>query len=103
MTTSCYCWSWRSLHRRTNAGIVWVSAPGDYALFNSNHIPDGTSLVVRRREQEADRPRLSPPGLACRDRGGLARSASTWSREMTALTAGFGDAASWVLTVSKMP
>jgi hypothetical protein len=42
MTTSCYCWSWRSLHRRTNAGIVWVSAPGDYALFNSNHIPDGT-------------------------------------------------------------
>jgi hypothetical protein len=20
----------------------WVSAPGDYALFNSNHIPDGT-------------------------------------------------------------
>jgi hypothetical protein len=42
MTTSCYCWSWCSLHRRTNAGIVWVSAPGDYALFNSNHIPDGT-------------------------------------------------------------
>jgi integrase len=42
MTTSCYCWSWRSLHRRTNAGIVWVSAPGDYAHFNSNHIPDGT-------------------------------------------------------------
>src|SRR6267378_8216900 len=25
-----------------NAGIVWVSAPGDYATFNSNHIPDGT-------------------------------------------------------------
>jgi len=43
MTTSCYCWSWRSLHRRTNAGIVWVSASGDYALFNSNHIPDGTT------------------------------------------------------------
>src|SRR5271156_3028150 len=44
MTTSCYCWSWRSLHRRTNAGIVGVSAPGDYALFNSNHIPDGTAF-----------------------------------------------------------
>jgi hypothetical protein len=43
MTTSCYCWSWRSLHRRTNAGIVWVSAPEDYAHFNSNHIPDGTA------------------------------------------------------------
>src|ERR1700741_2189846 len=25
-----------------NAGIVWVSAPGDYATFNSNHTPDGT-------------------------------------------------------------
>ena len=48
MTTSCYCWSWRSLHRRTNAGIVWVSAPGDYALFISNHIPDGTEAGVRK-------------------------------------------------------
>ncbi|MGA7264072.1 MAG: hypothetical protein WBX30_24720, partial [Stellaceae bacterium] len=27
-----------------NAGIVWVSAPGDYATFNSNHTPDGTPL-----------------------------------------------------------
>src|SRR6516225_3640072 len=26
-----------------SAGIVWVSAPGDYATFNSNHTPDGTS------------------------------------------------------------
>src|SRR6516162_1037834 len=25
-----------------NAGIVWVSTPGDYATFNSNHTPDGT-------------------------------------------------------------
>src|SRR6516162_1559444 len=24
--------------------IVWVSAPGDYATFNSNHTPDGTGL-----------------------------------------------------------
>jgi len=24
------------------AGIVWVSAPGDYATFDSNHTPDGT-------------------------------------------------------------
>jgi hypothetical protein len=22
--------------------IVWVSAPGDYAIRNSNHTPDGT-------------------------------------------------------------
>jgi len=27
-----------------NAGIVWVSAPGDYATFNSNHTPDGTRI-----------------------------------------------------------
>src|SRR4029078_4440214 len=27
-----------------NAGIVWVSATGDYATFNSNHTPDGTGL-----------------------------------------------------------
>src|SRR5437588_12307666 len=33
-----------------NAGIVWVSAPGDYATFNSNHTPDGTELVVPMRE-----------------------------------------------------
>jgi hypothetical protein len=25
-----------------SAGIVWVSAPGDYATFNSNHTPHGT-------------------------------------------------------------
>jgi hypothetical protein len=30
-----------------NAGIVWVSAPGDYATFNSNHTPDGTQARVR--------------------------------------------------------
>jgi hypothetical protein len=23
-----------------SAGIVWVSAPGDYATFNSNHTPE---------------------------------------------------------------
>jgi hypothetical protein len=27
-----------------SAGIVWVSAPGDYATFNSNHTPDGTEI-----------------------------------------------------------
>src|ERR1700732_3163357 len=30
-----------------NAGIVWVSAPGDYATFNSNHTPDGTDFDLR--------------------------------------------------------
>src|SRR6266446_1686681 len=29
-----------------NASSVWVSAPGDYATFNSNHTPDGTELVA---------------------------------------------------------
>src|SRR5438270_5654492 len=29
-----------------NAGIIWVSAPGDYATFNSNHTPDGTDKEV---------------------------------------------------------
>jgi hypothetical protein len=31
-----------------NAAIVWVSAPGDYATFNSNHTPDGTAAGFRR-------------------------------------------------------
>src|SRR5207248_6995898 len=30
-----------------NAGNVRVSAPGDYATFNSNHTPDGTKVVVQ--------------------------------------------------------
>jgi len=30
-----------------SAGIVWVSAPGDYATFNSNHTPDGTVHISR--------------------------------------------------------
>jgi hypothetical protein len=29
-----------------NAGIVWVSAPGDYATFNSNRTPDGTGVIA---------------------------------------------------------
>src|SRR6202040_3842628 len=32
---SWYCFPWRGLHRRGNAGIVWVGHPGDYATFNS--------------------------------------------------------------------
>jgi hypothetical protein len=28
--------------------MVWVSAPGDYATFNSNHTPDGTGANARR-------------------------------------------------------
>src|SRR5437763_13353815 len=31
-----------------NAGNVRVSAPGDYATFNSNHTPDGTEPSSRR-------------------------------------------------------
>src|SRR6516165_512695 len=27
-------------------GLLWVSPPGDYAIVNSNHIPDGTALVA---------------------------------------------------------
>jgi hypothetical protein len=33
-----------------NAGIVWVSAPGDYATFNSNHTPDGTICFSSSRQ-----------------------------------------------------
>jgi hypothetical protein len=33
-----------------NAGIVWVSAPGDYATFNSNHTPDGTKRSAAIRQ-----------------------------------------------------
>src|SRR6516225_3790938 len=29
-------------------GLLWVSPPGDYAIVNSNHIPDGTVLAKRR-------------------------------------------------------
>src|ERR1700730_17114623 len=32
--------------RRANAGIVWVSTPGDYATLNSNHTTDGTRRFV---------------------------------------------------------
>src|SRR5438874_13419939 len=32
-----------------NAGNVRVSAPGDYATFNSNHTPDGTSAGHAQR------------------------------------------------------
>jgi hypothetical protein len=30
--------------RRSNAGDPRFDHPGDYATFNSNHIPDGTLL-----------------------------------------------------------
>jgi hypothetical protein len=33
--------------RRANAGVVWVSTPEDYAIFNSNHFPDGTNEAVQ--------------------------------------------------------
>src|SRR6516164_4799898 len=36
-------WSPPARERR----IVGVSTPGDYATFNSNHTPDGTSLALR--------------------------------------------------------
>src|SRR5689334_22469227 len=49
----CYCWSWRGFHRWANAGIVRVSTPGDYATFNSNHLPDGT-LEHRQRLTRSD-------------------------------------------------
>jgi len=43
-----------------NAGIVWVSAPGDYATFNSNHTPDGTApLAANPREDTGLRRRLA--------------------------------------------
>src|ERR1700751_5495818 len=50
-----------SPHRRTNAGIVWVSAPGDYATFNSNQIPDGT--VGPRRSGISEVEHFEGPGF----------------------------------------
>ena len=47
--TSCYCFPWRGLHRRGNAGIVWVGQPGDYATFNSYQPRYATQM-----EQTAD-------------------------------------------------
>src|SRR5215831_16496287 len=29
-------------------GLIWVSPPGDYAIVNSNHIPDGTARHIAR-------------------------------------------------------
>src|SRR5213593_3687145 len=43
-----------------NAGIVWVSAPGDYAILNSNHTPDGTL----DRASQRHRPDLDAEMLA---------------------------------------
>src|SRR5205807_4108732 len=45
-----------------NAGIVWVSAPGDYPTFNSNHTPDGTFellVPVTWLEASGSLPRIS--------------------------------------------
>src|ERR1700752_4844609 len=49
-----------------NAGIVWVSAPGDYATFNSNHTPDGPAPYrqIPVIQHVARAPRLSGSGCA---------------------------------------
>src|SRR5580692_1578490 len=46
-----------------NAGIVWVSAPGDYATFNSNHTPDGTHDLHTRVRWRVSRHLLLLPAL----------------------------------------
>jgi hypothetical protein len=66
--------------------IVWVSAPGDYATFNSNHTPDGTCvqvlaphisfyrpLLIARGDNAATR-RWFPACVNAVDREGSARS-----------------------------
>src|SRR5580692_9702225 len=55
-----------------NAGIVWVSAPGDYATFNSNHTPDGTGFrpaagMTYGRRPDRGSPDV-PPALTPRGR-----------------------------------
>jgi hypothetical protein len=46
--------------------MSWVSPPGDYAIVNSNHIPDGTNHVMRARLIEiACDPSLYGLKLAC--------------------------------------
>jgi alkylhydroperoxidase family enzyme len=64
------------ISRRHRRG-VWVSAPGDYATFNSNHTPDGTvsleharefgeamGMPARRTQSEAFRVLANNPGVA---------------------------------------
>src|SRR6516164_142506 len=52
-------------------GLLWVSPPGDYAIVNSNHIPDGTNNAVLVAEFSLTgrfartRPRSGP---SCRQR-----------------------------------
>jgi hypothetical protein len=55
LTTSCYWWSWRSLHRHTNAGIVLVSARR-LRPPNSHHGPDGRQrgIVIMCHERIMD-------------------------------------------------
>jgi Flp pilus assembly protein TadD len=55
-----------------SARIVWVSAPGDYATFNSNHTPDRTLRKVAHR-LNGYRRRPSPIALA-----NHARNAREW-------------------------
>src|SRR5436190_24036096 len=49
-----------------NAGIVWVSAPGDYAPFNSNHTPDGTAARAVQGHAGGTRPDWGKSDLAHR-------------------------------------
>src|SRR5947208_12203815 len=52
-----------------NAGNVRVSAPGDYATFNSNHTPDGT--IVLPKATEGRRNRIEARATAFSHRGAL--------------------------------
>src|SRR5215472_15540126 len=56
-----------------NAGIVWVSAPGDYAILNSNHTPDGTCRSDAKGEIQIGGP-YEGESTDAGHRGGATRS-----------------------------
>ena len=58
MVSFTMAWSPPTHQRR----IVWVSASGDYATFNSNHTPNG---VVRRPQKSKSTSRYPHPRVGC--------------------------------------
>src|SRR6516162_5886986 len=76
-------------------GLLWVSPPGDYAIVNSNHIPDGTSASVARTHSYSPRARgrvrVRGPALSVADgdcradyRGALVGPAVLWRHQASA-------------------
>jgi transposase len=94
-----------------NAGIVWVSAPGDYATFNSNHTPDGTApTCVKLSPNSASGPsrssnaRLTLPGFQPLPRRWVVERTLAWLNRNRRLAKDFeasiASAKAWVYIAS---